>query len=428
MMSFTAVSIFLLLMLAGLPLAFALGLGAALAIGFYDLPLAVVAQRTVNAIDSTALMAVPMFILAANLFNATGITGHLFDLIRMIVGRLRGGLGHVTVLANLVFSGISGAALADIGALGNVQMKMMREQGYSDRFGAGLSVAAATIGPIFPPSIPLIIFAAAAEVSAVKLLLAGVVPGLLIALALMIQVAWMARGGKLPRDTSVRLEAAALRKKLLVATPALLAPVILLGGLVSGWFGPTEIAAVTVVYASFLGVFVYRTLTWTRFVAAARESVQTSASVMLIVGTAALFAWVLTIDQLPMLVSEYLLSISKNPLILLLLVNLLLLMVGMVMETLAAILILAPILTPALVAAGVDPIQLGVVVVLNLMIGLMTPPVGMSLYMMSLVARIPVHHVLLGCAPFLVPLFVALALITLVPELSTWLPNLIFAK
>lgn len=424
MMSLAVLVLFLLTMLMGVPIAISLGLSAAVVIWFNDLPLAVVAQRTINALDSVPLLAVPMFILAAALFGASGITKHLFDLIRLLVGRVRGGLGHVTVLANLVFSGISGAALADIGALGGTQIRMMREQGYKDEFAAGITMAAATIGPIFPPSIPLIIFAAAAEVSAVKVLLAGALPALVIALILMLQIVVMARRQNLPVDTILK-DRPSLARAFVKAFPALFAPVILIGGLVSGLFGPTEVAAVTVVYALFLGVFVYRQLTWKGAVEAARETVHSTASVLFIVGSAALFAWVLTIDQVPTHVSEFLLTLSNNPWVLLILVNVILLAVGMIMESIAAILILAPILTPALIAAGVDPVHLAVVVVLNLMIGLLTPPVGMSLYMVAQVARMPLQRVVAGALPFLWPLFAALAVITFFPVLSTWLPNLI---
>lgn len=424
MMSLAVLVIFLVTMMMGVPIAVALGAAAAAVIGFNDMPLTVLAQRTINALDSVPLLAVPMFILAAALFGASGITRHLFVLIRLLVGGIRGGLGHVTVLANLVFSGISGAALADIGALGGTQIKLMREQGYRDEFAAGITMAAATIGPIFPPSIPLIIFAAAAEVSAVKVLLAGAIPALVIAAMLMLQIGVMARRQNLPRDVR-RSDDPSLKQAFVKAFPALLAPVILIGGLVSGLFGPTEVAAITVVYALILGLLVYRELTWASVIAAARETVHSTASVLFIVGSAALFAWVLTIDQVPTRVSEFMLSLTQQPWMLLLMVNGILLVVGMFMESIAAILILAPIFTPALVAAGVDPVHLAVVVVLNLMIGLLTPPVGMSLYMVAQVARMPVHRVIVGALPFLWPLVAALAIVTFVPGLSTWLPNLI---
>jgi tripartite ATP-independent transporter DctM subunit len=423
MMSLIAVGLFLALMCIGLPVAMALGLSAGAVIWWYDLPLAVIAQRTVNSLDSTPLLAVPMFILAAALFSAAGITQQLFDFIRMIVGRIRGGLGHVTVLTHLVFSGVSGAALADIGALGRIQIQMMRSQGYRDEFSAGICMAASTLGPIFPPSIPIIIYAVAAEVSAVKLLLAGIVPALVIAVVLMIQIALIARRQNLPRDTIVVTRASFLQQ-LRVATPALLAPVILIGGMMAGTFGATEAAGVTVAYAVVVGLFVYRKLTVEHFIASARETVRSCASILFIVGASELFAWVLTVDRVPALATEFLLGLSKDPWMLLIIANVILLAVGTILEPLPAILLLAPIITPGLTQAGVDPVHLGVVVVLNLMIGLLTPPVGMSLYMVANVGRIPLEKVMVGAWPFIVSLTVALLIVTFVPGFSTWLPNM----
>lgn len=422
MMSLSILLLFMFIMLMGVPIAVAMGVSAGIVIWWNELPLSVLAQRMVNSLDSTPLLAVPMFIFAACLFNASGITGHLFDLVRLLVGRIRGGLGHVSVLTSLIFSGMSGAALADIGALGGTQMRLMREQGYRDEFAAGITMASATIGPIFPPSIPLIIFASAAEISAVKLLLAGVIPGLIITVLLMAQIAIMARLQNLPRDT-IKTSPALVARKALIAFPALCAPLILIAGLVSGLFGPTEVAGITVLYALFLGFVVYRQLTCRAVLDAARETVHSTASVLFIVGAAALFAWVLTIDQLPMMATEFFLHLSDNPVVLLLIVNVLLLVIGMFMESIAAILILAPILVPALLAAGVDPVQLGVVVVLNLMIGLLTPPVGMSLYMVSIVGKMPFHRVVAGAIPFLWPLLLSLLVVTLVPAVSLWLPS-----
>lgn len=423
MLSLTAVLLFVLLLVTGAPVAVALGLGSAAALWFFDMPIAVVAQRIVNSLDSTTLLAVPMFIFAAALFNATGLTTQLFDFIRMVIGRIRGGLGYVTVLTHLVFSGVSGAALADIGALGRIQIDMMREQGYKDRFSAGICMAAATLGPIFPPSIPLVIFAMAAEVSPVKVLIAGIIPSFIIMAFLMGMVWWVARRSGLPRDT-IEVSRAVFLRRLWFATPALLAPVVLIGGILLGIFGETEAAAVTVVYALLAGVFFYRALSWRGFVDSLRETVRSTASIMFIVGAAALFAWVLTVDQVPTKAADLLLGLSNNPWVLLLIVNLLLLVVGMVLETIAAILILVPIIVPALAAAGVDPVHLGVVVVLNLMIGLLTPPVGMSLYMVSTVAGMPVQSVIKAATPWIVCLLLSLVAVTYIPAASTWLPNL----
>ncbi|UYF98618.1 TRAP transporter large permease [Halomonas sp. GD1P12] len=423
-MSLTLLLIFAASLLFGAPVAVSLGLSAGAVIFLYDLPFTVMAQRAINTLDSTPLLAVPLFILAASLLGATGVTTHLFELMRMVVGRIRGGMAHVNVLTSLIFSGMSGAALADIGALGGIQIRQMEQQGYTKRFAAGLTIAAATIGPIFPPSIPLIIFATAAEVSTIRALLAGVLPAIVVAIALMVQIGLMARHYKLPRD-DVQPSLEALGRKTLISLPALLAPVLLVGGMISGYFGPTEAAGVTTAYALLIGVLVYRSLSVRSFLECTRETVLSTANVLFVVASAALFAWVLTMDRIPALAGEWLLNVSDNPLVLLLLLNLLLLVVGMFLEAIVAILIIAPIVTPALLQAGVAPEQLGVVFVLNLMLGLLTPPVGMSLYMVSIITKMPLSEIIRGVVPFYLSLFAALALVTLVPALSTWLPNLV---
>lgn len=421
-MSLILVSIFLLLLVAGVPIAVCLGLSSAVVIVLEGLPVSVLAQRSLNALDSSPLLAVPLFVLAASLLNATGVTTHLFDLVRMLFGRIRGAVAQVSVFVSLIFSGISGAALADIGALGAIQINQMKAQGYREDFAAGLTIAAATIGPIFPPSIPIIIYASVANVSAVKLLLAGIIPALLLTALLMAQVAIIARVKGLPRD-DVRAHPRDVAKKAVVSFPALLAPVLLIGGLMSGYFGPTEVAGVTVAYALFIGIAIYRSLTGRAILGALRETVEATANILFVVATAALFAWVLTLDQVPMKASALLLGVSENPLVLLLLVNILLLVVGMVLESIAAILIIAPIVAPALTAAGVDPLQLGIVFVLNLMIGLLTPPVGMSLYMITIITRMPIGRVIAGVMPFFIPLLLSLVVVSAVPALSTWLPE-----
>lgn len=420
-MTLTLLLAFAVLLLIGAPIAVALGLSSAIAIVAHDLPSNVLLQRAVNSIDSTPLLAVPMFIMAASLLSLTGVTTFMFDLVRMIVGRVRGGMAHVNVLLSLVFAGMSGAALADIGALGGMQVREMEKQGYTRRFAAGLTIASATIGPIFPPSIPLIIFAAAAEVSPVKLLLAGIVPALILAGMLMGYIALVAKRQNLPRDV-VSPSLPAFARLALISLPALLAPVLLIGGLLSGYFGPTEAAGITVAYAILIGLLVYRTLTLRTLIASARETVLSTANILFVVAAAAIFAWVLTMDQVPMKASAWLLGVSDNPLVLLLILNVVLLLAGMVLESIAAILIIAPIVTPALVAAGAPPEQIGVVMVLNLMIGLLTPPVGMSLYMMSITVKMPFTEVMRGVLPFFVPLFLALALVTVFPGLTAWLP------
>ncbi len=421
-MTWMLLSVFAFLLVIRAPISIALGLSAGATMFWYSLPLSVLLQRAVNSIDSSPLLAVPMFILAAGLLTATGVTRYMFDLVRMVVGRVRGGMAHVNVLLSLVFAGMSGAALADIGAMGAMQVREMEAQGYTRRFAAGLSIAAATIGPIFPPSIPLIIFATAAEVSGVKLLLAGIVPALIITAMLMGYIALIAKRQNLPRDP-VSPTLPAFIKLSVISFPAMLTPVLLIGGLLSGLFGPTEAAGITVAYAIFIGIVIYRTLTLKALLDTTRETVLATANILFVVAAAAVFAWVLTMDQVPARAGEWLLGISDNPLVLLLILNLVLLIAGMFLESIAAILIIAPIITPALIQAGAPPEQIGVVMVLNLMIGLLTPPVGMSLYMMSIAAKMPFAEVLRGVMPFFIPLFVALALVTFFPGLSAWLPN-----
>ncbi|MGO4852276.1 TRAP transporter large permease [Phaeovulum sp. W22_SRMD_FR3] len=421
-MTLTLLILFALFLIIGAPIAVALGLSSAVTIIAHGLPASVLLQRAVNSIDSSPLLAVPLFIMAAALLSATGVTTYMFDLVRMVVGRLRGGMAYVNVLLSLVFAGMSGAALADIGALGGMQVREMEKQGYTRRFAAGLTIASATIGPIFPPSIPLIIFAAAAEVSPVKLLLAGIVPALMLAGMLMGYIALIARRQNLPRD-DVSPSLPAFLRLSVISLPALLTPVLLIGGLLSGYFGPTEAAGITVAYAILIGTIIYRKLTLKALIDAARETVLATANILFVVAAAAIFAWVLTMDQIPMKASAWLLGVSENPLVLLLILNGVLLVAGMFLEAIAAILIIAPIITPALIQAGAPPEQIGVVMVLNLMIGLLTPPVGMSLYMMSITVKLPFAEVVRGTAPFFIPLFLALALVTFFPGLTAWLPT-----
>jgi len=421
------IGLFLVLGLLGVPLAVSMGLSAVAYMVVSGIPLATVAHRMGNAVNSFPLLAVVLFIFVGNLLNATGITHRLYEAAKVVVGRVRGGLAYVNVLANLIMAGISGAALADIGALGNIQIKAMREQGYKEDIAASITVAAATLGPIFPPSIPMIIFASVAEVSGVKLLIAGIVPALVITACLCVQVWYFARRYGFPRETRTR----PWREKVrigLVAIPALATPALLVGGLLFGWFGPTELAGFTVFYALFLGAVVYQELTWERLVRGARDTVRATAMIMFIISSAAIFAWVLTVEQVPAQASEFLLGFSKDPVVLLLLTNVILLCVGMFMESIAAIMVMTPLLVPPLVEAGVDPVHLGVVVVFNLMIGLLTPPVGMSLYMVSIISNVTFSRMARVIWPFLVPLLVALVIVTLVPSLSTWLPDLMFAK
>jgi tripartite ATP-independent transporter DctM subunit len=421
------IGLFLLLGLLGVPLAASMGLSAVTYIVVTGVPLATIAHRMENAVNSFPLLAVVLFIYVGSLLNTTGTTQRLYAAARIFGGRVRGHLAYVGIIAELILSGISGSALADIGALGNVQIKAMKDQGFPVEFAACMTATAATLGPIFPPSIPFILYAAAAETSGVKLLIAGIVPSLVIALFLGVQIWYYARKYNFPRDTRIIPWKEKIRI-LVVAFPGLTIPVILVAGLLLGWFGPTELAAFTVFYSLFLGKVVHRELTWKKCVESAIETVRTTATIMFIVSSAAIFAWVLTVEQVPDQMSSLMYGISKNPWILLMFVNVILLVVGMIMEPVSAIMVMTPLIVPPLYAAGVDPIHLGVVVVLNLMIGLLHPPLGMSLYMVSIISGIPFTRMSKVIWPFLIPLLVSLLVVSLVPIISTWLPALVFQK
>jgi len=419
--------LFVVLTILGIPIAYGLGLSTVIYLLTSNFPLSVLAHRLPNALNSFPLVAVPIFIYAGCLMNTTGITDRLFRTARLMVGRRKGGLAHVNIIASLIFSGISGAALADIGGLGKIEIKAMKNQGYDTGDAAAITAASATIGPIFPPSIPIIIFASVAEVSGVKLLIAGVVPALVITGLLMLVVTIIANIKQFPRDT-FRLSRKEIIKTVFNALPALLTPVLLAGGLLSGWFSPTEVATVTVAYSLFLGFFVYRELNFKNFIQMTKETIYSTAQILMVVACASVFAWILTVEQIPAVLAKFLLGISKDPVVLLLLINVLLLFIGMIMDTIAAILVVTPIIYPALKMAGVDPIHLGIVVVFNLMIGLLTPPIGMSLYMVSVVSEQPIEKIIRKLLPYFIPLVVALLIITLFPILTTWLPNLVFPK
>jgi tripartite ATP-independent transporter DctM subunit len=387
-------------------------------------PDVVVVHRMVNGIDSFPLLAIPFFILAGNLMNNGGITSRIFDFAKALMGWMRGGLGHVNVGASIVFSGMSGAAVADAGGLGTIEIKAMRDAGYDQEFAVGITAASSTIGPIIPPSLPMVIYGVMASVSVGQLFAAGLIPGLLMGLVLMIMITVLARRRGYPRDAIFSIPV--LWHSFRHAFLSLLTPLIIVGGIISGVFTPTEAAIAAVVYALFLGAVVYRILTWRRLLKVSMETIETTAVILLIVAGASIFAWIMTSNQVTQHVVGLLGPFADNPIALLIIINLVLIIVGCFMETIAAITILVPVLLPAVVAAGIDPVHFGVIMVLNLMIGLLTPPVGMVLYVLSRVSNISFEKCMRGTMPFLVPLVIALLLVTFIPAISLWLPTLVY--
>ncbi|REC53975.1 TRAP transporter large permease [Rhodosalinus sediminis] len=414
-----------LLLVIGMPVALALA-GASLAFLVLESPIppVVLMHRMINGVDSFPLLAVPFFILAGSLMNHAGITDRIFDFARALVGWMRGGLGHVNIGASVLFAGMSGAAVADAGGLGTIEIKAMKEGGYDPDFAVGVTAASSTIGPLIPPSLPLVVYGVVSSASIGQLFAAGLVPGVLMAAALMAMVAWYARVRGYGRDAGFAW--AVLGRTFRRAFLSLLTPVIIVGGILAGLFTPTEAAIAACAYALVLGGPVYRTLTLRKIGAISRDTVETTAIVLLIVAAAAIFSWILTSNRVTEMVAEAILSQTQNVVLVLLLINVVLLIVGFFMEPVAAITILTPVLLPVVVELGVDPVHFGIMMVLNLMLGLLTPPVGMVLYVLARVADIRFESAVRATAPFLIPLGAVLALVTYVPAISMWLPELIY--
>lgn len=391
--------------------------------GIPDLALA---QRIAKTADSFPLLAAPLFILMGNIMNTAGITERIFRFAAVCVGWMRGGLCHANIVASVFFAGTSGSAVADAGGLGTLEIKAMTDEGYSPDIAAAVTASSATIGPIIPPSLPMIIYGVSAETSIGALFLAGVIPGLLMAGALMVMVRAIAVRLDLPRQRFPGMRD--LWRAFRDAFWALMTPVILFTGLFGGVFTPTEAAAIAVAYALVLGLFIYRDFKLSDLPRIILDTVETTGVVLALVMSASLLAYCLALSQMPQAAGAWLVGIATSPLMFLLIVNVILLVVGCFMEGLAAMLILIPILVPVAMKLGIDPVQFGLIFVLNLMIGTITPPVGVVLYVTAKVANISFERVTRATLPFLVPLFVVLALVTLFPGLSTWLPQLLLGK
>ncbi|AVG41251.1 TRAP transporter large permease [Achromobacter insolitus] len=455
---------FLLLMIFGLPVAVAMA-GASLLFVLISgsVPDVVVAQRMIAGVESFPLLAVPFFILAGNLMNIAGITGRIYNFAVALVGWMRGGLGQVNIIGSVVFAGMSGTAIADAAGLGTIEIKAMKDHGYETEFAVGVTAASATLGPIIPPSLPFVIYGMMANVSIGSLFLAGLIPGAVLTVLMMLTVAYYARRNNWGGDVSFdwkRLGGATLEVGIVLAFPlaiwlmtlagmsanlaaaiafavllaldwrynfsavmALMAPVILIGGMTLGWFTPTEAAVAAVIWALFLGLVRYRSMTLRTLAKATFDTIETTASVLFIVTAASVFAWLLTTTQAAQALTDGILSVTQNKWVFLLMANVLILIVGCFIDTIAAITILVPILLPIVLKLGIDPIHFGLIMTLNLMIGLLHPPMGMVLFVLARVSKLSVERTTVAILPWLVPLFLALIAITYVPQITLWLPT-----
>ena len=415
-------TLWLLFLVFGMPIFFSLGLISLLYLMSHHEILLSVPQRLSMTADSFPLLAAPFFILMGNLMNTSGVTRRIFNFANSLVGHIKGGLGHANIVASIIFAGMSGAAVADAAGLGTIEIEAMKEGGYDVDFAAAITAASATIGPIIPPSLPMIIYGVLANTSVGGLFLGGVIPGLLMGVSLMIYVYLFARRRNYPHHAFPTLREFALSFK--EAFLSLLTPVILLGGIFSGVFTPTEAAAVAAFYALLLGFF-YREISIRDLPGIILQTIETNAVIMALVMTASLFGWVITRAQVPQLMGTFLVGISDNPLLILLLLNVFLLFVGCFMEAIAAQMILIPILLPVVLRLGISPIHFGVMMVLNLMIGTLTPPIGVVLYVTANVANISFERITKATFPLLVPLLIVLLLVTLFPQLTMLLPSVI---
>lgn len=413
---------FVILLIIGVPISISIGASAVLGCLSLGYPLVVIGQKMVSGIDSFLLIAVPLFILAGNLMNAGKITEKIFDTAKEAVGWIPGGLAHANVVASVIFAGMSGSAVADAGGLGAIEMEAMKKNGYDEEFAGAVTAASSVIGPIFPPSIPLIIYGSVASVSVDKLFMGGVVPGLLMALLLMVMIFVFAIVRKYERHP-FRLRA--LIRQFFGSILALITPLIILSGFTLGWFTPTEASSVAVIYSLVIALLVYRTLDWKSFVKCLKDSAISSANTLFIIGTSTLFTYVMAMEGISGQISDFVLGISSDARVILLVINILLLLLGMVMEPGAILTLMLPVLLPIANQLGLNLVHFGVMVVLNLMIGQVTPPFGVCLFVISDVNKLKLESLYKSILPFLIPLLLTLFAVTYFPSLVTFLPELL---
>jgi TRAP-type transport system large permease protein len=416
--------LFALLVILEVPIAFAMALASIATIGFTQpVPLSIVVQRMGTGLDSFVLIAIPLFVLAGHLLNRAGIADRIFAFAAALVGHIRGGLAHVNVVASMIFAGMSGVAQADAAGLGVVEVKAMRKEGFDPAFAAAVSAASAIIGPIIPPSVIMVVYAVMVQVSVADLFLAGFLPGMLMGGALMATIYWMVRTGRVAAPPTTPMSFPRLGRTFVRALPALAAPILLTVGLLAGVATPTELGALTVVYAAALG-FAQRELTLRDLLEACRDTFVTCGVLVFIIACAVPFGWIVATSQAPMKLAALLMSISDNRFVILAIINIGLLIVGCFMETTAILLIATPTLFPTIVALGIDPVHFGIVIVVNLLIGTLTPPFGVILFIMMDIAKISLAQISRAILPFYIPLMFTLVVITYWPDFVLAVPRL----
>ena len=415
---------FFALMLIGVPIAISLGASALLTMVFATkLPLGSIVQQAFTSLDSFSLLAIPLFILAGVLMGQGGVSKRLLHLAEVLVGYLVGGMAIGTVLASMFFAAISGSGPATVAAIGSFMIPSMEEKGYPKSFAAAVTASAGSIGVILPPSIPFIMFGVIGGVSIGSLFLAGIIPGLIIGLALMLVSFAVAKKNDYPADGNFPSFKEVLQA-INYAKWALLIPVVILGGIYSGLFSPTESAAVASVYAIVIGMFVYKELSLKKLYDAFLEATLMNIPVVIIISFSISFAYLLSIERIPTTIAQFITGISENMIITMILVSIFLLIVGMFIDTISAVVILTPILLPVASAVGVDPVHFGVIMVANLAVGYVTPPLGVNLFVASHISKVSIERITRSLIPFIIAMLLAIVLIILIPEISTFIPSL----
>jgi C4-dicarboxylate transporter DctM subunit len=418
------IALFVILLAIGVPIAFVLGLSSLLYLRLEEMSFVLVGQRFFVGVDNFLLLAVPLFILAGKLMNESGITDRLIEFFAILLGHIRGGLAYINIVASVFFAGITGAGAADTAAIGSILIPAMKKEGYSKDYAAAVTAVSSTIGPTIPPSIAMVVYAASAGVSVARLFLAGVIPGLLLAVGQLF-VAWRGTHKFSVPVREKRLSAKSFVRGFFDAALALIMPLILIGGIVLGVFTPTEAAAVAVLYALIVGFVIYRKLTLRRLLRQLYETALLTGSILMILGFAHLFGWILAAEDVPGTVARAITGLTQNRILVLLMINALLLVIGTFMETLASVILLTPILLPLAESLGIDPVHFGIIMVVNLNIGLATPPLGVCLIVAAPLAETTIERIARAAIPFLLVMIGVLLLITYVPELVMFIPNLV---
>jgi tripartite ATP-independent transporter DctM subunit len=419
-----ALILFIFFTVSGMPLMFAMGLSTIPYWIMSGFSLGYVADNMFSGMDSFVIIAIPLFIFAGNVMNEAKITNNIINFSNLIVGRFHGGLAHVNVIASMFFGGCTGSALSDVAGLGTILIPAMTKSGYKEDFSAAVTVSSSLQGPIIPPSIPMVIYSAAVGTSTGALLMGGLIPGILLGVSNMVAIYFIAKKRKYPRSAEV-YDFKKVIEIITSALPALFTPVILMGGIISGIFTPTEAAAIAVFYAIVIGFIVYKSLSINKIYRICGDVAKKTGAIIILAGSATLFGRMLALERVPQMIVLGIKSVTSSPMLILLILNIILLLWGMVMDTLPALLVLAPIFSPLAESLGIDPVHFGVVMVFNLMIGLMTPPYGLCLFTATAICDSSLEEISKAALPFLVINIVVLFLITYVPEIVLFIPRLV---